>query len=78
MQINELQNKKIGEIQALAQSAGIKSVTKYKKAELIELIVETLKKGKSVNTDIDDMIEIDNPQSASLTAPLPKEPFSRS
>lgn len=35
-----LESKKISEVQILAKAAGIKSVTKYRKAELIDLILE--------------------------------------
>lgn len=35
-----LESKKISEVQILAKAAGIKSITKYRKAELIDLILE--------------------------------------
>jgi len=43
MEVSELQGKKIGDIQALAKAAGVKSVTKYKKSELIDMIVAAIK-----------------------------------
>lgn len=36
----ELESKKISEIQVLAKTAGIKSVTKYRKAQLIDMILD--------------------------------------
>jgi len=68
MEVNELQGKKISEIQSLAKAAGIKSVTKYKKNQLIEMIMEALKVDRAANEEptptIDEIIEIPNADSS--------------
>jgi len=84
MEVNELQSKKISEIQVLAQAAGIKSVTKYKKSELIEMIVDALQKEKAkpndgnvaenkVSSPKKDNTDKSKPSSAA--AHLPKKPL---
>ncbi|MCL2838459.1 MAG: transcription termination factor Rho [Oscillospiraceae bacterium] len=57
MEVSELQGKKIGDIQALAKAAGVKSVTKYKKSELIDMIVAAIKAEPDVSVETVEPIE---------------------
>jgi len=59
MEVNELQSKKVSDIQTLARAAGVKSVTKYKKNELIEKLMAALAMNSEPTENISTTTTVD-------------------